>query len=491
MCQICGHTVEFFNGAPTGEFPAGTIGFDYSNMYAVWVFNGAWQQVGDAFTGSFQNGGGTLTYSVDVSFFDHAPTGGAPQGQIAFDTSSSPYAMYVFSGGWQQIGSSITAALDLLAICGPNVVFGASNPPPAPIAGVPGSAPPVGTLYIPTGSAGMLAPMYVFYPPGGGVLGGWQPIEFAAIPLGGTVYITSLATTSWTAPSGFNPLNNIVEIMASGGFGHAGAAAAGGLGGGGGGGGEYAKTINVMINAGDTVGVALHWPGQTRLEDNTSTDVCVANSGVAAVGSTGGAGGTGGTGDTLHDGGAGGDGGNSGGGGGGGSAGPAGPGGDGANGGTNGGGGGGGANNGSDGAPGGGDGGDGGAAGGGGLGGLGSAYPMAGQNGNAGGGGGGSGGNIDLTAAPTGSGGDSNTNDNSMVRRLWRRGGGGGSGVSRTAGRLQPGAGSSQLGRRRRRRRAPALGRVGQCRHKRPNQTIADAIKIHGRLEPWRVTKVH
>jgi len=398
MCLLCGQEVHFFAGVPTGRFALGSFAFDTSANYAPYVFDGSWQALGTAFTGGFQSNGGTIAADYQaVNFFNGVPTGGAPQGQIAFDISVSPYPMYVFSGGWQLIGTSSAAAADLLAVCGPNVMFGPSSPPPAPT-----NPPPKGTIFIPTNGE----TPYVFYPPGGG--DGWQPIGLGSVPVMNRVFLTDNTLTSWTAPAGFNPLDNKIEIVAHGGTGADGTTAP--AGGGGGGGGGYAYKINANINPGDTVAVvfSLIVGNTVSIEDSTAAICCEATWGAPGVGPTGGAGGTFTVGDGGFTGGAGGNAAGSGGGGAGGAAGPTGNGAAGGESLSNSGGGGGGANGGSNGGLGGaGAGGNGGpGTGAGSVGGTGSLYPppvIDGGNGTGGGGGGGAGGGVN--AAPGGFGG--------------------------------------------------------------------------------------
>jgi hypothetical protein len=315
MCLICGHNVQFFNGVPTGRAPTGTIGINTAANFALYVFDGAWQLAGSAFSGAFSSTGGTMTGDVQaVRFFNGPPTGTAPQGAIAFDTSVSPYNMYVFSGGWQQIGSSTAAAMDALAICGPNVLFGAvCDSPPAGVF-------PRGTLWFPT-AGGCVCPMEVYN-------NGWQCVGTGggAPPIMKSLIFDTQGLSSITVPFDWNSSNNKIETLASGGAGGSGDNAH--HGGGGGGGGGYAFKNNVALTPNTVIGVFVGQEFGTRttfVQNNAAVVVCSASGGATgADGSAGGAGGAGGgllVGDGGASGGAGGNGASGAGGAGGGGAG--------------------------------------------------------------------------------------------------------------------------------------------------------------------------
>lgn len=423
MCQVCGHNVEFFAGVPTGRAPVGTISFDTSANYAMYVFNGGWQQVGVNFGGMFQTGGGTQTTDYNaVTFFAGVPTGRAPQGAIAFDTSAIPYTIWVFSAGWQQIGVSAVAAADVMAICGPNVLFSATNPPPAPAACLP-----QGTIVIPVVAgphAGYVSNNCVLEPFD---VGGGPP------PVFNEIFITSNAATFFHVPLDFNIANNKIEIIARGGSG----GLTSSLGGGGGGGGGYAWADNVNLTPGTNVTVHFGFAdGETvYMMDNSSTIICQASNGRYGNHTAGGAGGVKLVGDGGNPGGKGGSATGSGGGGAGGAGGPLGPGGDGGNSLGNSGGGGGGANNGAAGqvSVGSGSGANGGTGDGGtGAGGLGMTYPPPlndGGPGLAGGGGGGAGGAPNSIPGAFGLGGTANGDHfYGGANKAFCGGGGGGAG---------------------------------------------------------------
>lgn len=450
MCQICGHNVVFFNGVPTGRQPLGTIAFDISDSNAAYVFNGTWQKLGTPFVGPTQTGG-VLTYGPDVVFFNGAPTGSAQQGTIAFDISVSPALMFVYNQGWQQVGASSGGVLAGQTVCGPNILFPPTAPPPVPVPNSPNPPPGTGTIIIPP-----TGPPYVWYPPGGG----WIPIFIGgAVPVTFTEYITDTTLTTWHVPASWNPANNRVDLIAAGGRGADGTFS--GPGGGGGGAGGYAFATNIALAPGELAQIQVGNGGSNSfLKDHLGNDLVDASGGADASGAGGGAGGGLVVGDGGNPGGSGGSAGQ-GGGGGGGAGGPDGAG-QGGGDGDVGGGGGGGSNGGNPGNPSGGDsgavGGNGGpGAGGGGAGGAGGTYviPLNDGQGGAGGGGAGGGGGGGISVIPNipfvppfGPGGQAG-GDTSLGAGHGAGAGGGGGGGANSGGSVNdfPGAigGNSQL----------------------------------------------